>query len=209
MPIPIYHITHINNLESILKEGGLIANSRLKRQQINYLDIAHENIQSRRANTPVPCSAGGVLHDYVPFYFAPCSPMLYAIHKGNVAAYKGGQDSVIYLVSDAEIIESEGLDFTFTDGHAVMAYADFYNELEALEYTIDWNLMESKYWFDTPEDPNRKFRRQAEFLIHQFCPWELITEIGVINQRIKSEVNQSLQIFNTRKVVNIQRRWYY
>lgn len=69
--------------------------------------------------------------------------------------------------------------------------------------------MESKYWFDTPEDPNRKFRRQAEFLIHQFCPWELITEIGVINQTIKSEVNQLLQIFNKEKVVNIQRRWYY
>ncbi len=208
MSISIYHITHINNLESILRAGGLIANSSLKRQQINYLDIAHENIQSRRANTSVPCSAGGVLHDYVPFYFASRSPMLYAIHKGNVSGYKGGQDSVIYLVSDAEIIEAEGLDFTFTDGHAVMAYADFYEELKDLD-VIDWDLMESKYWYDTPEDPNRKFRRQAEFLIYQFCPWELITEIGVINQSIKFEVNQLLQIFNIEKVVNIQRGWYY
>lgn len=195
MSISIYHITHINNLESILREGGLIANNGLNEWQINYLDIAHENIQSRRANTSVPCSAGGVLHDYVPFYFASRSPMLYAIHKGNVSGYKGGQDSVIYLVSDAEIIEAEGLDFTFTDGHAVMTYADFYEELKDLD-VIDWDLMESKYWYDPPEDPNRKFRRQAEFLIYQFCPWELITEIGVINQSIKFEVNQLLQIFN-------------
>lgn len=77
MPIPIYHITHIDNLTSILNLGGLMANSRLRRQRINYLDIAHERIQDRRARTSVPCGAGGVLHDYVPFYFAPRSPMLF------------------------------------------------------------------------------------------------------------------------------------
>ena len=209
MPVPIYHITHINNLESILQEGGLIANSCLKERQINYLDIAYESIQSRRANTVVPGSAGGVLHDYVPFYFAPRSPMLYAIHNGYVAQYQEGQDSVIYLVTDTEIIEAEGLDFTFTDGHAVMAYVDFYDELEALESVIDWNLMEAKYWSNTPEDPDRKCRRQAEFLIHQFCPWKIITEIGVINQIMKYKINEVLQKFNTQKVVNVQRKWYY
>lgn len=43
--------------------------------------IAHNTIQDRRAQTYVPCLPGGNPHDYVPFYFAPCSPMLYAAHK--------------------------------------------------------------------------------------------------------------------------------
>ena len=209
MPLPIYHFTHINNLESILNSGKLIANSILKQQQIKYLDIAHENIQNRRASTPVPCSAGGVLHDYVPFYFAPRSPMLYAIHKGGVAGYQAGQNSVIYLVADVEIIADMGLDFAFTDGHAVMGYAGFYHELEALEDAIDWELMKSKYWFDTPEDPNRKFRRQAEFLVHQFCPGNAIIEIGVINQNIQAQVCQLLRTFNTDRLVKIEPQWYY
>ena len=70
MPIDIYHITHIKNLPSILHAGGLIAKSKQAQKEINYIDIAHENIQSRRSIISVPCSAGGTLHDYVPFYKA-------------------------------------------------------------------------------------------------------------------------------------------
>ena len=41
---------------------------------------------------------------------------------------------------------------------------------------IDWELMESKYWHDTDEDNSRKRRREAEFLIHKFCPWTLVKD---------------------------------
>ncbi len=209
MPTPIYHITHIDNLTPILNSGGLIANSRLRREGINYLDIAYESIQDRRARTSVPCGVGGVLHDYVPFYFAPRSPMLYTLHKGNVESYAQGQNPVIHLVSEAEAIEASDLAFAFTDGHAVMAYADFYDDLEALESVIDWELMESRYWFDTEEDPNRKCRRQAEFLVHQFCSWRLIKKIGVINGTIQAQVQQTLKNFNHQPPVRVYSNWYY
>ena len=209
MSIPIYHITHINNLTSILKSGGLLSNSKLQRNQVNYTDIAHGGIQDRRARKRVPYGAGGVLHDYVPFYFAPRSPMLYAIHKGSVKGYDQGQNPVIHLVSDAEAIEASELAFTFTDGHAIVDYSDFYDDLVALEFEIDWELMESRYWFDTEEDPNRKCRRQAEFLVHQFCPWTLITEIGVINSTIQTQVRQILQNFNYQPTVRVYSDWYY
>jgi hypothetical protein len=205
----IYHITHIDNLLSILNSDGLIANSRLRQERIDYRDIAHERIQDRQARKTVPCSARGTLHDYVPFYFAPHSPMLYAIHKGNLERYFQGQNFVIHLVSKAEDIEASGLNFTFTDGHAVMEYTSFYDDLEALGYEIDWQLMESKYWFDTEDDPNRKWRRQAEFLVHQFCPWRLITEICVINNTIKIQVQQILQNFNHQPPVMVYSHWYY
>jgi hypothetical protein len=135
--------------------------------------------------------------------------MLYAIHKGNLERYFQGQNFVIHLVSKAEDIEASGLDFAFTDGHAVMEYTSFYDDLEALEYEIDWELMESKYWFDTEDDPNRKWRRQAEFLVHQFCPWTLITEICVINNTIQTQVQQILQNFNHQPPVMVYSHWYY
>ena len=143
MPTSIYHITHINNLTSILNLGGLIANSRLRQERINYLDIAHESIQDRRARTRVPCGAGGVLHDYVPFYFARRSPMLFTIHKGNVEGYNQGQESVIYLVSTAEAIEAMALAFAFTDGHGIIGYTQFSDDLEDLDM-VDWDIMEAK-----------------------------------------------------------------
>ncbi|GET40176.1 DarT ssDNA thymidine ADP-ribosyltransferase family protein [Microseira wollei] len=82
-------------LLSILNSDGLIANSRLRQERIDYRDIAHDRIQDRRARKPVPCSARGTLYDDVPFYFAPRSPMLYAIHKRNVDRYFQGKNFVI------------------------------------------------------------------------------------------------------------------
>jgi len=181
MPTPIYHITHLNNLTYIINSRGLIAVSELKQRQVCYTNIAYEQIQNRRATKRVPCGAEGVLHDYVPFYFAPRSPMLFTIHKGNVDSYQDGQNWIIHLVLEIEAIVSSNLDFVFTDGHPIMDYSDFCEVLEGLEYIIDWELMESKYWFDIPEDPNRKCRRQAEFLVHKFCTGKLVKEIGVVN----------------------------
>lgn len=209
MPTLIYHITHINNLPSILQSGGLIANSRSKQQQINYQDIAHGNIQDRRAIKSVPCGALGCLHDYVPFYFAPRSPMLYAIYRGNVEGYKDGQERVIYLVSEAETIFNNNLNFVFTDGHAVMALSEYYDKLDDLESSIDWNIMKATYWANTDEDNDRTRRRQAEFLVHQFCPWTSIKGIGVINSTIKAEVESILQNFKFQSPVRDYSNWYY
>ena len=207
--MPIYHITPINNLSSILNLGGLVANSRLKQEKINYQDISYEHIQDRRGRTPVPCGAGGYLHDYVPFYFAPRSPMLYTINRGNVLNYQGGQNLVIYLVADINTIEAEGLDFAFTDGHAAMDYTSFFTDLEDLEYEIDWDIMEEKYWSNTDDDPDRKRRRQAEFLVHHFFPWHLIREIGVMNTKIQIKVREILQKFNKQTPVEVYSEWYY
>lgn len=208
MSTNLYHITHIDNLSPILKSGRLLANSMLGQQQISYKNIAHKNIQDRRASTHVPCAAGGNLHDYVPFYFAPRSPMLYTIHKGNVKGYTGGQSSIIHLVSEAKLVETNNLAFAFTDGHAVMAYSTFYDNLQDLG-EIDWKIMQDTWWSDTAQDGDRKRRRQAEFLIHQYCPWNLIKEIGVIDKKIESNVKNILQNFNDKTSIKVYSNWYY
>ncbi|VXD23620.1 conserved hypothetical protein [Planktothrix serta PCC 8927] len=208
MSILIYHITHFNNLNSILENGGLMSKNQQLKNSIKYINIAHDSIQDRRNRKNVPCGNYGTLHDYVPFYFAPRSPMLYTIHKGNIQGYKDGQNSIIHLVVKVdEIIESE-IPFVFTDGHAIMDYSDFYTDLNALEM-IDWDVMESKYWFDRDDDPNRKCRRQAEFLIYQFCSWGLIKEIGVINLSMQSQVQKILQNFEQKTPIFVHPQWYY
>lgn len=209
MPIPIYHITHIDNLESILSAGRLLAYNAMRAAKTQYTNIAYENIQDRRATTYVPCGRGGVLHDYVPFYFAPRSPMLYTINRGNVENYTQGQATVIHLVSSVENIESEDLSFVFTDGHAVMTFTEFFDDLKYLDDAIDWDVMEARYWKDTNEDNDRKRRRQAEFLVRNFFPWQLITEIGVINSTIKSQAEKILQNFTHKPSVIVRKNRYY
>lgn len=80
----LYHITHINNLSSIIKQGGLQSHITIQQQGIKYKDVANQDIQSRRNRTKIPLGPGGILHDYVPFYFAPRSPMLYYLYKQHL-----------------------------------------------------------------------------------------------------------------------------
>ena len=206
----IFRITHIDNLPGILQRGVIYTPNTTPDDGLTYKAIHHQSVQAQRAATPVPCGPGGVIHDYVPFYFAPRSPMLYVNYKGNVQGYDEGQEPIIYLVSDAQTVASSGAGFVFTDGHAIVALSDFFDELAHLD-KVHWPVMKSKWWNDTDRAPARQRQRQAEFLVHQFFPWPLIGGIGVINGQIKSRVEAILAGFPQlpSPIVRVKRAWYY
>lgn len=204
----LYHITDIKNLSSILERGALTAHSLVMSKKISYSDIAHRSIQDRRATTEVLAPPYGMLHDYVPFYFAPRSPMLYSIKHGNVENYKGKQSDIIYLVSKTNVMEKYNKDFVFTDGHGIMALTEFYKDLTDLD-EVDWDVMKSMYWFDNEDNPDRKRRRQAEFLVHEQVELKCIVGIAVYNQQMKERVNEMLNQHNIDMKVLVKRREFY
>src|ERR1044072_3864404 len=187
----IYHITHIRNLPLILQQGCLWCDNEKAARQLDPVGIAHEHIKRRRAARTVPVSRGGTLADYVPFYFAPRSPMLYTINRGNVEGYQEGRGPLLHLVSSTERVTASGLPFTFTNGHAEMLTSSFYEYLTDLD-KVDWEIMRTTIWRDTADDGTRKWRRQAEFLVHNRFPVELIAGIGVISNKIADSVKQIL-----------------
>jgi hypothetical protein len=85
----------------------------------------------KREHAAVRVPPGGVVADYVPFYFGPKSPMLYAIKQGKVEGYQG-QKEIIYLVTTAEAVAAQNLSFMFTDGHGIISYVNHYNQLADL-----------------------------------------------------------------------------
>lgn len=204
----IYHITHIHNLPLILQHGGLWCDNEKVKRQLNPVGIAHEHIKRRRAARLVPVSRGGVLADYVPFYFAPRSPMLYSITRGQVEGYREGQSPVLHLTSSIERVAESELPFTFTNGHAEMLTSRFYEDLADLD-KVDWRIMREWYWNDTPEDGTRKWRRQAEFLVHNNFPLTLFDEIGVISGQKAEEVKQILAAEGHQIKVTVRSNWYY
>ncbi len=208
VPTRIFHITALENLQQILAAGELRAKRALEQEDTGYTNIAHVTIQGRRNHTPVPCGPGGVLHDYVPFYFGPRSPMLYTLSKGNVEGFTGGQQSIVHIVSSVQRVEAAELGFVFTDGHGIMELTDFYDDLIGLS-EIDWPLMRAHYWADTDEDPDRKRRRQAEFLVHERFPVELIIGIGVVNEHIKEAAETLIRRSGLNIPVAVKAGWYY
>jgi hypothetical protein len=204
----IFHLTDIENLRLIIASGGLLSKKQIDLKTVSYVNIAYDGVQDRRATTTVPCGPGGVLHDYVPFYFAARSPMLLTIKSGNVPGYTGGQDSIVYLTSTAEAIAKAGRKFVFTDGHGIMFITEFFDDLSKLT-EVDWDIMRDTYWANTEEDGDRKRRRQAEFLVHEFCPWELIETIAVKNQAAHTQVSQLIGDLQHKPVVKVEGSWYY
>lgn len=204
----LYHLTCVDNLPSILDWDGLAAYNCLQRAEAGHVDIAHRRIQERRARWRVPVGAGGTLHDYVPFYFAARPPMLYALCRGAVEQFAGGQERIVYLVTSVEAIHEAGLAFVFTDGHAAMAVSHYFTALADLEQ-IDWAVMRATLWADTEQDGDRKRRRQAEFLVHEFVPWTLFRGVVVISAAAAREVQAMFSARGIATPVRPRRDWYY
>ncbi len=210
LPTPIYRITHLGNLPIFLQRDGLHSPNHYPQNGLLYRTIHDSSVQATRHMTTIPCGPGGTAHDYVAFYFGPLSPMLLKLKSGQVPGYNEGQEPLIYLKSTCQEIVARHLGFVFSDGHGIAAFTSYYDSLDRLG-EVDWDVVNAKYWADTNEQPDRKRRKQAEFLVHRFCPWEAIQEIAVINQARQRKVEAILARFPRRHqpVVSIHGNWYY
>lgn len=210
IPTPVVRLVHIDNLETLLRRGGLHAPLATPNDGLCYRTIHNVEIQTVRRVLQIPCGVRGTVHDYVAFYFGYLSPMLLQLKTGRVAGYNEGQEPLLYLVSSAQTIAAAGISFVFSNGHGIAAFTDWYDDLSRLD-EVDWKMVYQRYWSDGPDDMDRQRRKQAEFLVHQFCPWSLIEEIAVVNQSIQAKVMAVLEGFDPemQKDVVVKPQWYY
>ncbi|MBM4285654.1 MAG: DUF4433 domain-containing protein [Deltaproteobacteria bacterium] len=210
-PTPIYRFIHVDNLHICLRRGGLHAPNHTPDNGLVDKTIHNVDIQNRRRIYGIPCGPRGVIHDYISFYFGYLSPMMLQLKTGQVEGYDEGQEPLIYLVSTAQAVRNAGLGFVFSDGHGIAAFTDWFDDLANLD-KVDWRMVYERYWADNPRtDMDRQRRKQAEFLIHRFCPWLLIQEIVVMNAVMRSRVHAIMAEFpaGLRRTIRIKRNWYY
>lgn len=210
IPTPVLRLIHKDNLHLYLSRGGIHAPNHTPDDGLKYRTIHNAEVQSKRGELRIPCGARGCLHDYVAFYFGCLSPMLLNLKTGRVAEYNEGQEPLIYLVSHAQAIRQSGVTFVFSDGHGIASFTQWFDDLQNLD-RVDWKVVNLRYWKDTLEDLDRQRRKQAEFLVHQFCAWSLIQEIVVGNDATKSEVENTLRQYpqEMQRAVRINKAWYY
>ena len=190
-PSPILHFTHVSHLASIAT-SGLVSDTLAQDHPSFQVEVGNQGIKGQRRLRAVPIAPGGVVADYAPFYFAPRSPMMYAIEKGNVPSYEGGCDELLYLVSTVETIVRLRLPYVFTDRNAVLGVAKYGHELRELDTLIDWQLMEATIWRSTEAEPDRRERRMAEFLVYERVPWAAFHEVVVRNRACAERARDTL-----------------
>lgn len=209
-PTPIYRIVHLENLPSLIERQGLYAPNNQPNDGRAYRVIHNEEIQEKRRQRQIPCGPRGVIHDYVSFYLGPRSPMLYQLHTGWVKGHKDGQESIIYLESSVQRVSQAGLGFVFSDGHGIAAYTKWFDDPGRLS-EVDWDTVYATTWNDTIEHMDRQRRKQAEFLVHRFCPWQIIERIAVRTQGVKVQVESILanSMATALRPVVVRTDWYY
>lgn len=206
----IYHITHLENLAQIV-DSVLWSDAERIRQNLDCRVVGMSEIKRRRLEEiDVTCHPGAKVGEFVPFYFCPRSIMLFLLHKGNHVdlTYRGGQRPIVHLQADLHTVvswaESESRRWAFSNGNAGTRYTEFFNQLEQLN-KLDWNAIAATIW----KDPIVRERKQAEFLVETFFPWNLVERIGVIDNTMAESVGTILKDAAHRPEAVVAGNWYY
>src|SRR3990172_1724605 len=169
-PTPIFRFVHVDNLDALMRRGGLHAPNHMPDDGLPYRFCHDPEVQGARSAVTITAGPGGTIHDYVPFYFGYLSPMMLKLKTGQVSGYNDGQEPLIYLVSTAQAVAAAGVEFVFTDGHGLAFFTKQFDRLERLD-AVDWEMVYQRYWSDDTNDMDRQRRKQAELLVHRSCPW--------------------------------------
>ncbi len=127
---------------------------------------------------------------------------------GYMNVPKRSQDDIIYLITTFEKVKEFELPYVYFDGHGYHNFSQIYNSEDGLN-DLDWNTINTRRWFDTEDDPDRKRRKQAEFLIHQEMPIEAIHVIGVNNLETKERVEGIRSKHESKLEVIVFKNGYY
>ena len=150
----IFRVTHIDNVAWILDHGLHCRASGL--QDPNFVSIGNPDLIHERRRQRVPIAPGDTLDHYIPFYFTPCSMMLYNLRTGwnNMTRRTPAE------------LQARGVPFVFTDRHAFMRLAKILASLNDLEH-LAWTHWQQRDFRRDPNDPEKTERYQAETLVHR------------------------------------------
>jgi hypothetical protein len=135
--------------------------------------------------------------------------MLFVIHRANnpELVYRGGQQSIIHLEADLHRViawaQAEGRRWAFSLSNAGAVYAQFRASFGDLG-EINWQAVVATDF--RPADI--KEGKQAEFLVHDIFPWDLVDRVGVHSRLVGQEVVNAMRGAAHRPVVEIRRDWY-
>jgi len=207
----IYHITHVRNASQIAQAGMVFSDAKRVQLDLDCEIVGMSRIKRRRlCEIEVPCHPGTKVGEYVPFYFCPRSIMLYILHKGNHpdVTYTGGQEPIVHLQADltssVRWAEQRGVPWAFSDRNAGTYVAQFYRSLDDLD-KINWRAVTATDF----RDIMTKEGKQAEFLMYESFPWELVEKIGVKDPATVRVVQRALLESDHQPPVRPEPSWYY
>lgn len=177
----LYHITHIDNVQSILN-NGLLSRKNLNENLKAYIDIADPQIISSR-----DCYKES-LSKYVLFHFFAKNPFDYAV------SHKYGSENLVIITinrnlaqkNDFKIIPSHPLDSDIPD---ILPYQEGFKK-------IKWDILDNAMNRDY-SNPEIKKACMAECVMEYIVQPEVFAYIYVKTEKAKNKI---LEMDNAHKV---------
>ncbi|MEO6943106.1 MAG: DUF4433 domain-containing protein [Lacisediminihabitans sp.] len=186
----IHHLTHIDNLASILSEG-LHSDASASLSTRPQVDISSEDTRvARRGIAVTGASMAATVADYVPFFLSPNAALWEGIRSRtpdpriSATARRLPAAEFVLLVSTVKQVVDvlpEG-SIALTDGDAADPRSRFATTGD------DWERMLRRL---VGGDESGALTR-AEFLIHDTVPFELFSLVGVANDKARTAVRAIL-----------------
>jgi hypothetical protein len=136
--------------------------------------------------------------------------MLFILHKANhpEVDYREGQPPLIHLQADVHATvkwaDRHGIRWAFSDTNAGAKYAKFYSKLDRLT-EINWAAVQATDF----RSRDVMERKQAEFLLFERFPFDLVERIGVYSSRTLKAVKLALQSASHEPVASVEPGWYF
>jgi hypothetical protein len=200
----IFRITHLDNIPWILDHGVHAASSETR--DPNFIAIGKPDLIERRKRQEIPISPGGSLADYVPFYFAPRTPMLHNIVTGRGVTQHSRQD-IVFLVSSVALLSEKGVTCIFTDRHPVLQAAEYFGDPAGLS-RLPWDAFRRGDYTRNPDDPGRFDRYQAEALAYRHVPLDALLGLGCYADEVKAGLDTLVGERGSGLKCAVKQGWY-
>lgn len=202
----IFRITHRDNLAWILANGLHCANSGV--HDPNFVAIGNRDLINRRAARALPAPFEGTLSDYVPFYFTPFSPMLYNIKTGWGGIQTRANPEIVILISSLRKLRADGVPFVFSDRHAYLRTAQFYDDLDRLDQ-IDWDSLQARDFKKDPNNPAKFERYEAEALVRTHVPVGALLGVTCYDPETQDRITQAAEEAGVTLKTVVRPGWYF
>lgn len=203
----IYHLTHVSNLADILRSGGLLAD--VNDTWITRPTVDISSVDTRESRRTIVVSSGSPsVASYVPFFLVPNSTLWEGM-RANLEDPRLSPDTRDRVVSDFVILVStvkKVLDSRTEDPDAIVV--------------TDGDAADGHTRFSTTPGANERMLRklradedspiilEAEFLVSEAFPFELVTLVGVANDKARDGVKSILQSSAHRPKVAVYPPWF-
>lgn len=209
----IYHVTHIRNLAGILESGALLADTNEAWTTRPTVDISSAPNRDARRTALVAGDGSASVAGYVPFFLSPNARLWDGLLTGTADprlssdAHSAEVFDFVILVStvkklrDAQAAADDAASaaVAVTDGDAAGALTRIGATPDASDSLL------RRLRADTESDAILR----AELLVAETFPFELITLVGVANDKVRDEVRGILAGSTHKPKVAVYPPWFH